>query len=76
MRANPNECNKICTNFKQEYTNNDIVRKCANISSITEIIKHLAKSWASKIVVYSLDIKKIIKTAVAFPNTPLACIKN
>ena len=50
MRANPNECNKICTNFKQEYTNNDIVRKCANISSITERIKHLAKSWASKIV--------------------------
>ena len=52
--------------------NNDVVRKCANISSITERIKQLAKSWYKKSIISNLDIKEYITTAIAFPDTPLA----
>ena len=49
---------------------NDIVRKCANISSITGRIKQLAKSWFKKSIINNLDIKEYITTAVVFPDTP------
>ena len=57
-------------------TNNDIARKCANISSVTERIKQLAKSWHRKSMINNLDIKEFIRRAVAFPNTPFAYINN
>ena len=57
-------------------TNNNIVRKCANISSITERIIHLAKSWYGKWMINNLDIKEFIRTALAFLNTLLAYINN
>ena len=56
--------------------NNDIVRKCANISAIRERIKQLAKSWYEKSVINSLDIKEFIRTVVTYPSTPLAYINN
>ena len=56
--------------------NNDVVRKCANISSITERIKQLAKSWYKKSIINNLDKKEYITTALAFPDTPLAYINN
>ena len=56
--------------------NNNVLTKCANISSITEIIKQLAKSWYKKSIINNLDKKEYITTAVAFPDTPLAYINN
>ena len=56
--------------------NNDVVRKCSNISSITERIKQLIKSWYKKSITNNLDIKEYITTAIAFPDTPLAYTNN
>ena len=56
--------------------NNDIVKKCANISSVTKRIKQFAKSWYWKSMNNNLDIKELIRTTAAFPNTPLAYINN
>ena len=39
-------------------------------------MKQLAKSWYKKSVIDNLGIKEFIKTAVAYPNTPLARIHN
>ena len=54
---------------------NNVVRKCANISSITERIKQLVKSMYKKSIINDFDIKEYI-TTTAFPNTPLAYINN
>ena len=43
--------------------NNDVVRECANISSISERIKQLAKSWYKKSIINNSDIKEYITTA-------------
>ena len=75
MGTNPNECVEISLNLSRN-TNNNIVRKCANISSITERIIHLAKSWYGKWMINNLDIKEFIRTALAFLNTLLAYINN
>ena len=56
--------------------NNDIVRKCANISSISERKKQLAKSWYKKSIINNSDIKEYITTAEASLGTPLAYINN
>ena len=56
--------------------NNDVVRKCSNISSITERIKQLIKSWYKKSITNNLDIKEYTTTAIAFPDTPLAYTNN
>ena len=56
--------------------NNDVVRKCANISSISERIKQLAKSWYKKSIINNSDIKEYITTAEASLGTPLAYINN
>ena len=50
--------------------NNDVVRKYINISSITERIKQLTKSWYKISITNNLDIKEYITTAIAFPDTP------
>ena len=42
--------------------NNEVVRKCANISSISERIKQLAKSWYKKAIINNSDIKEYITT--------------
>ena len=39
--------------------NNDVVRKCANISSISEKIKQLAKSWYKKLIITTQILKNI-----------------
>ena len=55
---------------------NDEVKKCANISSISERIKQLAKSWYKKSIINKSDIKEYVRTAIVYPNTPLAYINN
>lgn len=50
----------------------DVVWKCANISSISERIKQLAKSWYKKAIINNSDIKEYITTAEASLDTPLA----
>ena len=57
-------------------TNNNIARKYTKISATKERIKQLAKSWYEKSVINNLDIKEFIRTAVAYPNTPLAYRNN
>ena len=52
--------------------NNDFVRKCVNISFISERIKQLAKSWYKKAIINNSDIKEYITTAEASLDTPLA----
>ena len=52
--------------------NNDVVRKCVNISFISERIKQLAKSWYKKAIINNSDIKEYITTAEASLDTPLA----
>ena len=56
--------------------NNDVVRKCANISSISERIKQLAKLWRKKSIINNSDIKEYITTAEASLGAPLAYINN
>ena len=56
--------------------NNEVVRKCANISSISERIKQLAKTWFKKAKINNLDIKEYITPAEASLGTPLAYINN
>ena len=56
--------------------NNDVVGKCVNISSISERIKQLTKSWYKKAVINNLDIKEYITTAEAPLGTSLAYINN
>ena len=41
--------------------NNDVVRKCANISSISERIKQLAKSWYKKLIITTQILKNILQ---------------
>ena len=53
--------------------NNDVVRKCANISSIS---KQLAKSWYKKSIINNSDFKEYITTAEASLGTSLAYINN
>ena len=57
-------------------TSNDIIRKCSSVSTIKERIKELAKSWYENSVINNLDIQEFIRTAVAYPGTPLAYINN
>ena len=52
--------------------NNDVVRKCVNISFISERIKQLAKSWYKKAIINNSGIKEYITTAEASLDTPLA----
>ena len=52
--------------------NNYVVRKCVNISFISERIKQLAKSWYKKAIINNSDIKEYITTAEASLDTPLA----
>ena len=52
--------------------NNDVVRKCVNISFISERIKQFAKSWYKKAIINNSDIKEYITTAEASLDTPLA----
>ena len=52
--------------------NNDVVRKCVNISFISERIKQLVKSWYKKAIINNSDIKEYITTAEASLDTPLA----
>ena len=54
--------------------NNETVRKCANIPSISERIKELSKSWFKKAIINNSDIKEYIATAEASLGTPLAYI--
>ena len=54
--------------------NNDVVRKCANFSFISERIKQLVKSWYKKSVINNSDIKEYVTTAEASLGTPLAYI--
>ena len=54
--------------------NNETVRKCANIPSISERINELAKSWFKKAIINNSDIKEYIATAEASLGTPLAHI--
>ena len=56
--------------------NNDLVRKCPNIPSISERIKQLAKSWYKKSILHNSNIKEYITTPEASLGTPLACINN
>ena len=56
--------------------NNNVVRKCANILSISERIKQLAKSWYKKSILNNSDIKEYITTTEASLGTPLAYINN
>ena len=56
--------------------NNDVAGKCANISSISERIKQLAKSWYKKSIISNSDTKEYITTAEASLGTPLAYINN
>ena len=55
---------------------NKVVKKCANISSISEAIKQLAKTWYQKAKINNSDIKEYIVTAEASLGTPLAYINN
>ena len=52
--------------------NNDVVRKCVNISFISERITQLAKSWYKKVIINNADIKEYLTTAEASLDTPLA----
>ena len=63
----------LCLN---KNINNEVVRKCANISSISERIKELAKTWFKKAQVNNSDIKDYLITAEASLGTPLAYINN
>ena len=56
--------------------NNEFVKKCTNISSISERIKQLTKSWSKKAVINNSDIKEYITTAEASLGTPLAYMNN
>ena len=56
--------------------NKDIVRKCANVPSISERIKQLAKSWYKKSILYNSDIKEYTTTVGASLGTPLTYINN
>ena len=56
--------------------NNVVVKKCANISSISERIKQLTKSWSKKAIINNSDIKEYIATAEASLGTPLAYMNN
>ena len=56
--------------------NNEVVRKCANISSISERIKQVAKTWFKKAKINNSDIKEYITPAEASLGTPLAYINN
>ena len=56
--------------------NNNVVRKCANILSISERIKQLAKSWYKKSILNNSDTKQYITTTEASLGTPLAYINN
>ena len=69
MGANPSECIKISIKLNKNM-NNDVVRKCANISSISERIKQLAKSWYKKSILNNSDIKEYITTAETSLGTP------
>ena len=55
---------------------NEVVKKCANILSISEGIKQLAKTWYKKAKINNSDIKEYIVTAEASLGTPLAYINN
>ena len=63
----------LCLN---KNINNEVVRKCANISSISERIKELAKTWFNEAQVNNSDIKDYLITAEASLGTPLAYINN
>ena len=69
MGANPSECIKISIKLNKNM-NNDVVRKCANIPSISERIKQLAKSWYKKSILNNSDIKEYITTAETSLGTP------
>ena len=69
MGANPSECIKISIKLNKNM-NNDVVRKCANIPSISERIKQLAKSWYKKSILNNSDIKEYITTAKTSLGTP------
>ena len=56
--------------------NNEFVKKCTNISSISERIKQLTKSWSKKAIINNSDIKEYITTAEASLGTPLAYMNN
>ena len=55
---------------------NEVVKKCANISSISERTKQLGKTWFKKAKINNSDIKEYIITAEASLGTPLAYINN
>ena len=63
----------LCLN---KNINNKVVRKCANISSISGRIKQLAKTWFKKAKTNNSDIKEYITPAEASLGTPLAYINN
>ena len=56
--------------------NNEVVRKCANISSISERIKQLAKTWYKKAIINNSDLQEYIVTAEASLDSPLTYINN
>ena len=75
MGTNPNECLRSILSLNRNI-NNGVVRKWANIFSISERIKQLAKSWYKKSIINNSDIKEYITTAEASLGTPLAYINN
>ena len=54
--------------------NNEVVRKCASISSVSERIKELPKLWYKKAITNNSDIKQYIITAGSSLDRPLAYI--
>ena len=73
MGANRNERIKSILSLNRNM-NNDVVRKCANISSISESVKQLVKSWYKKSIVNNSVIQEYITTVEASLGTPLAYI--
>ena len=61
----------LCLN---RNANNEVVRKCTNISPVSERIKQLPKSWYKKAIINNSDIKQYITKAGASLDRPLAYI--
>lgn len=57
-------------------TSNDTIRKGANVSTVKDRIKELAKYWYKSPVINNPDIQEFVRTAVAYPDTSLAYINN
>ena len=65
---------RVASNLSRS-TNNDIVRRCTNVSTIKDRIKELVKSLYENSMINNSDIQKFVRVDIAYPSMPLVFTK-